>query len=601
MTRQRIEYRLACWAAVASLLGAAPAIGADDNVMRAMRDELARSMKKLQLENLDKPYFVSYRIVELRFCTAAANFGALTMTGSCETSDQTHNRGLSVEVRVGDYTRDNTNFFAPMSTGGVVRLGPAGVIMPVDDNYDEIRRQLWLATDSAYKTALDSYAKKKAALEHRTRQENVPDFSREPVIQDEETEPHAVWRPQDMESMVKGLSALFRETSGIDHSEVRMNGQEWLVRYVNSEGTTYRRQKSFVTLQVSADTQATDGMPLADYEVMYARSMGGLPARDEMAKRVKALAARLTAMRKAGSLDRYAGPVLFEGQAAGELFFQTVGASLTGNPRTVVDDVRFEGMFSANAGLNEKIGTRLLPDSVSLKDAPSVREFHGQAMFGYYQVDDDGVKAGETVLVDKGILKTLLHTRGLIPNTTHSTASHRGFSASPSNLLFTVDKPTTAEQLKAELIRLVQQRNLEYGVVVRRIGNQQLTASLLRSRVIMSSSGGGPGSLRVQPLVEAYKVFPDGHEEPVRNLEINGLTMADFRNILAFSEPSTVYTAPMMILNRTPMTGVSFVQPGGPNEVSANVPSMLFEDMTLTKPTGDVPIPPFSTHPYFDK
>jgi hypothetical protein len=35
--------------------------------------------------------------------------------------------------------------------------------------------------------------------------------------------------------------------------------------------------------------------------------------------------------------------------------------------------------------------------------------------------------------------------------------------------------------------------------------------------------------------------------------------------------------------------------------VSANVPSMLFEDVTLVKPTGDVPIPPFSTHPYFDK
>jgi hypothetical protein len=65
------------------------------------------------------------------------------------------------------------------------------------------------------------------------------------------------------------------------------------------------------------------------------------------------------------------GPVLLEAQAAGELFLQTVGASLTGNPRTVVDDVRFEGMFSANGGLNDKIGSRVLPDSVSLKVAPS--------------------------------------------------------------------------------------------------------------------------------------------------------------------------------------------------------------------------------------
>lgn len=74
--------------------------------------------------------------------------------------------------------------------------------------------------------------------------------------------------------------------------------------------------------------------------------MSGLAGRDEIANRVKALAARLTAMRKAALVDRYSGPVLFAGQAAGELFLQAVGASLTGNPRTVADDIRFEGMFS---------------------------------------------------------------------------------------------------------------------------------------------------------------------------------------------------------------------------------------------------------------
>jgi hypothetical protein len=373
------------------------------------------------------------------------------------------------------------------------------------------------------------------------------------------------------------------------------------VRYVNSEGTTYKRQRSLVSLRVNADTQATDGMPLTDYEALYARSMAGLPPRDEMMKRARAVADRLNAMRKAPLPERYAGPVLFEGQAAGELFLETLGASLTGNPRTVVDDLRFEGMFSANAGLNDKIGTHVLPDSVSIKDDPSVREFHGQQLFGNYQVDDDGVKAVATDLIDKGILKTLLHTRGLILNTTHSSANRRANGASPSNLLFTVEKPMTAGQLKAELLRTVQQRGKEYGIVVRRIGNEQLEYTPLRSRIIMNGAGNAPGTLRVQPIIEAYKIYPDGHEEPARNLEINAMAMADFRNILAFGEPSTVYTAPINILNRTPMIAVAYFQPGGPLEVSANVPSMLFEDVTLTTPTGDVPIPPFSTHPYFDK
>jgi predicted Zn-dependent protease len=585
------------------LLSAAPVLAADDPVVRAMRDELARSMKKLQLENLGKPYFVAYRVLDSSYCIVSATFGALIGSGSCEPPSSTSlGRSVTVEVRVGDYARDNTNFFTPMVNAGVARpLGGGGVQMPIDDSYDEIRRQLWLATDSAYKTALDSYAKKKAALEHRTRQDDAPDFSHEPVVNLEENDPPAAWTRQEAEATVKSLSAVFRQMPGIDSSGVRLNGQRWVARYVNSEGTSYVRRGTFVSLQVNADTQAVDGMPLADYDVMYATSMAGLPPRDEMVKRIRALASRIDSLRKAPLLERYTGPVLFEGQAAGELFFQALGGALTGVPRIVVDDARFEGVYNNNGGLLTKIGTRVLPEFLSLKDAPASRDFNGQPLFGGYQVDDDGVKAGETELVNKGILKTLLHTRALIPNTTHSTASRRGPLTSPSNLLFTADKPLTAEQLKAELIRTVKQRNLEFGVVVRRMSNPQLAVNLARSRVIVFSSSSGPGSLQVEPLSEAYKVFPDGHEEPLRNVTITGLTIGDFRNILAVSAPSTVYTAPVRIISRVPFSAVGFVQPAGPQLVSATVPSMLFEDMSLDRPTGDIPRLPFSTHPYFDK
>ena len=96
--------RSARWLAAALHLTFTPIFAADDDVMRAMRDELARSMRKLQLENLDKPYFVAYRVVEMRYCGVAASFGALTQSGSCDVPGQPRNRGLSVEVRVGDYS-----------------------------------------------------------------------------------------------------------------------------------------------------------------------------------------------------------------------------------------------------------------------------------------------------------------------------------------------------------------------------------------------------------------------------------------------------------------------------------------------------------------
>lgn len=586
-----------------ALLTASLLPAADDTIQRAMRDELARSMKKLQLENLDKPYFISYRIVETSNCNVSASFGAI-MSSYCEPPGTAQrNRSLSVEVRVGDYSRDNTNFYAPLAVAGVVNqlLAAGGVATPLDDNYDELRRQLWLATDSAYKNALDNYAKKKAALEHRTRpRDDAPDFSHEDVVTDNENEPPVAWDRQQAETLVKALSAIFRETPGVDNSEVTLSATVWQTFYINSEGTTWTRRKSLCRLQTSADTQATDGMPLADFDMAYARSMDGLPTREESARRIRALAARLDNLRKAQTVDRYSGPVLFEGQASAELFLQALGGAMVGTPRVVVDDLRFEGLVRNNGGLADKVGTRILPDSLTLKDSPAARDFQGMPLFGSYQVDDDGVKSGETLLVDNGILETLLHTRALIPATTRSSASRRASGPMPSNLLFTAEKPMTEEQLKKELIRLATLRHKEYGILVRRIGNQQLLTALARTRRIIFNVSNGPGSISVQPVIEAYKVFPDGHEEPARNLDISGLTLDTFRSIVAVSEPSSVYTAPVQILNRTPLLQLSFAQPGGPQVVSTNAPSMLFEDLTLERPTGDVPILPFSGHPYFD-
>src|ERR1700722_1681135 len=586
-----------------TILCSVPTLAADDVVMRAMRDELERSMRKLQLENLQKPYFISYRAVESQGCSMGASFGAIT-NSYCEpiASGQRRSRNLNVEVAVGDYARDNTNFFAPMMNAGVARpLGTGGTSVPIDDNYDELRRQLWLSTDSAYKNALDTYAKKKAALENRTRTEDAPDFSKEEVVKFEQPRPPIGWNRVELEKMVKSLSALFRETPGIDGSSVMLTTNVWLTRYVNSEGTSYVRGATGATITINADAQASDGMPISDFEVIHANSIDQLPPQDEIVKRIRGLQSRLERLRNATGVDRYTGPVLFESDAAAELFLQALGSALAGVPRVVVDDLRFERLYSANGGFAERIGTRVLPDFLTVTDDPSAREFRKQPLFGGYDVDDDGVTPHPTVLVDKGILKTLVHTRALIPGTTRSTANRRGNGPMPSNLLINSDKSRTPEELKAGLLRMTKLRGNEFGIVVKRMANPVTQSPLNRSRMIIMTGGNGPGNINVEPLIEAYKVFPDGHEELVRNLNLNSLTLASFKDIVAVSDAASVYTAGMRMTIRAPAMMVSFLPPGGQSFVSVGRRAMLFDDMTLQRPTGDVPNLPFTKHPFFDK
>jgi predicted Zn-dependent protease len=589
---------------LAGILLSVPGVwGADDAVMRAMRDELARSMKKLQLETLQKPYFVSYRVVDVDTCSVTASFGALT-TSTCEPRGAAKTRNLGVEVRVGDHARDNTNFFAPrLMVAGVARPLEFGVAMPIDDNYDEIRRQLWLATDSAYKNALDLFAKKKAALENRKRTDDAPDFSMEPPVNDTQTVAPVEWDRKWFENTARTVSAVFRQTPGIADSEVRLYTTHWLTRFVSSEGTSFTRELPVVVMQVNAAAQATDGMTLTDFDIVYAHSLKELGTEAELVNRARSLAARLTKLRQASLIDKYTGPVLFDGQAAAELVFQTLGSAMLGVPRVVVDDLRFEQAYNSNAGLADRLGSRILPEFLSVTDDGTLREYQGKPLFGGYQVDEEGVKTAPVKLVDHGVLKTLLHTRALLPGTTHSTASHRAGTSAPwpTNLIISSDKSMTGDQLKAELIRLVKQRNKEYGIVVRRVSNPILSAVLNRSMLIISTGGSAAGSIPVDPLIEAYKVFPDGHEELARNLTINGMTLAAYKDIVAVSDTPIVYSAPPRITVFTPMMATGFLAPGMPNVVSAVVPSLLFDEMQLQRPSGDIPNLPFVKHPVFDK
>src|ERR1035437_7457430 len=67
-----------------------------DPILKAMLDELDRSMSQLQLKGFEKPFFIQYRIVDVDDFETKAEFG------SSEGSEHTHQRVARITVRVGD-------------------------------------------------------------------------------------------------------------------------------------------------------------------------------------------------------------------------------------------------------------------------------------------------------------------------------------------------------------------------------------------------------------------------------------------------------------------------------------------------------------------
>jgi len=564
----------------------------DDVAMRAMKDELARSVSQVQLQKMEKPYFVAYRMDDINRTSVSATLGSITE------EQPMRMRMIGVEVRVGDYRLDNSNYVSLRSFGG----GASGMFnsigqAPLDDNYQQIRRDFWLATDTQYKKALEDLSGKRAALEMRKHTDDVPDFTRESLNTEIEPAEKTPADLQQLKALARALSAVFKSTPDIYTSSVELEYRNIYTRYINSEGSSFTRAQPVFHLEINAGTQSADGVPVSDSIDLHGRTLADVPAQDVLITRTKAMADRILKLRSAGSIDRYVGPVLFEDDAAGEIFSQQFATGLMAVRTPLSDDPRFEMFFNqmmsqlGGGSFVDKIGGRVLPDFLSVSDNPLVADYKGMKLLGASKVDDDAVKTRETKLVDHGTLKTLLATRVPVHSVPQSTGSRRGWGPAPSNLFVTSEKSSTRDQLHQELLKRAKDRGLDYGIVVRRVGGGA-AASFMKMASRMARQQGQSGT----SLAEVYKLFPDGHEELVQGVEIAEMTPSTFRDILAVGDTPTVYTDEFI-----PRIGALFSLGVSATTdvpvVSCIVPSMLFEEISLVKSQGPFPNPPISPSP----
>jgi len=572
---------------------AAAATDTGDVVLRAMRDELARSMAQLRLDTLRRPYFIAYRVDELTAVGAGATRGSLLASG------EEHSRRLWVELRVGDYSFDNSLFMG-MPSHEQGRLGGWGgpEEAPLDDDYGVLRRQFWLATDASYKNAVEDLARKQAVLASRSRRDTLPDFSREDVVTVRDETPLPRLEPAATEQLVRDVSTVFRDTPDIYESKVLWAGSLVRTWYVNSEGTSFVRAKPTTTVRAYAATRAADGTFLDDAAVGF----GGSPA--DLTTAARDLAARLTRARRADVAESYDGPVLLEGEAAVRVVAEILAPALVGHRAPVSDEPMFEQVWARRTqGLQTRLGARVLPTFLSVTDNPTVRTFEGQPLDGYL-VDDDGVRGRETKVVDRGVLRTLLTSRIPIRGVRRSTGNRRGGGPVVSNLFISADSGLSAEQLRRRLLALAAARGLPYAVVVRRVGG----AGDLEADDPIAMMTAMASRMNDEPefgATLAFKVFPDGHEEQIRNASISGLSLAAFRDIVAASNTRTVgrveiqgeFAGGMFAFGFAP--GDRATYHGEVGEASSFVvPSLLFEEASLKPPSGDRMRPPLLAPPW---
>jgi len=383
------------------------------------------------------------------------------------------------------------------------------------------------------------------------------------------------------------LSTVFKDFPKVEQSLV-MFGLDTLNRwFVNSEGTKTLTGRPEYVVIATASAKADDGSTICDAEVFVGRTEAELPTQLEMERKLREMASRLTQAIDTPLIEDYNGPVLFEGEAAGEFFSQTIGQNF-GNPVEPLGG-GFSAMMGNTNPLKEKVGQRVLPTFLSVLDGPDAADFKGARLFGGMKVDHEGVKPQKLTLIDKGILKTFCSTRTPSRYVKQSNGHARYGNASTTNLFVTTENATSKDEMYKKLRELGKQEGLKYVLVVRRIQNL-FTAALDPKSIFMGMMGSmrKRSGFNLLPASQVYQVDVETGKETIARLTpFNGVGLNTMRDIVAVGDDSTAY--PVILPTVSQGDALSIV-----------APSVLVKEMDTQKADKNVEKPPILPNPYFE-
>jgi hypothetical protein len=555
------------------LLAAIPSVAQDTDVlMRAMHDEMERVPQLRIVSGGDPLYLLRYTLDDVDSFSASASLGGLlTQSGG-------HVRLLRVGIRVGDYVFDNANYvLSELPAGARFDSGS----LPVDDDYGAIRREIWLATDAAFKTALEAIGHKRSALQNVNVTEPLADYTKAPPVHSIEPVTHIAFDKTEWSNRTVALSAIF-----VDYPQVLGSGVE--TEFINttsylmdSEGTAIRRPDNLMIVRVRAWGQAPDGMLVRAAASTEEFEPLKMPSDLDLRRETAAVASTVTALAAAPRGEAFTGPMLFEPRAAAQLFAAVLVPNLKLTRKPVAQPER--PVPWSPSELEGRLGSTIMPEWMDAVNDPKQSEWQGNTLLGHYAIDDEGVAAQPVMIIEKGVLKGFLLTRtpvkkGLeVSNGAGRLPGSYGASAAGLGNLF-IHASTTAPlaDMKKKLIALCQERQKPYGIVVREVDFPSSASREELERMFTAMQRSGGGTRPVPPPIRAYRVYPDGHEELIRGVRFRGVSTRSFRDVIAASDESAVYN---YLDNSAPF---AMMGAGGYVNLSTVVsPGILFDEMEL--------------------
>ena len=464
---------------------------------------MAERAKSLRLDELAAPSRVTIAVRDGDVYTAAADRGsALRSVGN-------PGRPARVEVVV----EEDGISSARIDAGGIATL-PDAISTPrlvLDDEPLALARDLWVSADSAYKSALQRLAFKRAALA-RTGDTIGADWTAAPAIVWSDPSVPAPFDRAGLDELARTVSAPLKGIEGLTLGHVQAaetQGRDYLV---DTDGMRLAQSDGYAAVQARAELLRPDGMALHDELFWVARRGSELPSTAALAEMTRRMGLDLAARATAASMPWYEGPVVFEGQAAADVFRYLLPGQLRGTPPEPSGDREFQAALRGGP----RLGRRVLPPGWSAHDDPRTVP---SSLPGGYRYDREGVAAQRVDLVDDGRVRDFVMSR--VPRGDRGSNGHaRGgvqgrWTARLSAWTVAPKKLLSAPAFDRKVRAVVRATGVDRVLVVRRLER--------------GWAGGLP-----RPTHAVWQ-FADGREEPVLALEFQSVDRRTLREVVAAS------------------------------------------------------------------
>lgn len=437
----------------------------ENAVFSALSDELRRSMDSLRIDGQPAPFIIDYRLQRIR----SLNFSAVL--GEMNQKDITPwYQKFDAEVVLGDYHRNS-------------QLQPEpplrGVNIPLALDYDNLRRQAWMATDARYKQALAAFARKQQAQQKAilpTDEESLDDFipsqpatsiqQRSADVEDLHTD--------ELEAYVRRLSLVAREFPELTHSEARCNINQADIYRITSEGIRVAQpQENSCNIAFTFHRyHSTNGNNASStFNENYTSAAEALADSINFTKKLReSIRRQLSLLQAKIDEDYYVGPVLFEGDATMRIYDNASGGRH--NFRA------WHPYAQSDREIYVKVNRKIVDDKISMRQDPTLSSWDGKPLAGFYTADANGQKPQPVTLIERGIfrgqlcgvtpsLSTATPTGNLRFNEATNWNVSMGAATAPGVLRIESSKTVPLKKMRKQLLREAQREGYDHAYIVK--------------------------------------------------------------------------------------------------------------------------------------